>query len=217
MKIRFACFMMIASGAMLFLSSCGNDEKTSATTDSMSRKDSLKKAMAEDLPPSSDIKQFNWLYSGFVHAATTGDDSLFNTFIHPAHGLWIIHSNGAMPSFTNVKKISEFELPNGKKLLPFDRDKMMTAPKEEELPVVDCDKKDFYSKSGCFTSQRNVFREEKIWQYAGLTPADDKEVNFLSTTITRTVINTETYCFYFSLIDGGWYLTFLDIRKPCSA
>lgn len=203
---------------LLFLNSCGSENGNKPVkSDSMSAKDSLKKAMREDLPPPSEIKQFNWFYSAFVHSATIGDDSVFNAFIHPEYGLWIIHSEGAVPSFTRVMKIGDYKTGNGKKLLPIDRDKMLAEPKEEELPKVDCDKKSFYDKEGCFTSERNLFAENKIWQYAGLTPDEDKQVASLAKTITRTVINTATYRFYFSLINGSWYLTFIDVRKPCEA
>ena len=214
MTITRFCFPLL----LLLLAACGTDKSTDAAGDTlMSRKDSLKKAMSEDLPPPSDINQFNWFYSAFVHAATTGDDSLFDVVIHPQHGLWIIHSNGAMPNFTNVKHISEYKTAAGKKLLPFDRSLMSCAPKEEELPVVNCDSAGFYSKRGCFTSMQNTFKDEKIWQYAGLPPGQDKEVAQLAGTITRTVVNTENYRYYFSLIEGSWYLTFLDVRQPCSA
>jgi hypothetical protein len=202
----------------VMLASCSNDDAASSmASDSLTAKDSLKKAISEDLPPPSDIRQFNWFYSAFTHAAVTGDDSLFNTFIHPKHGLWVIHSEGAVPSFTKVQKIGDYKLTNGKGLLPLDRDKMLAEPKEGELPKIDCDQEEFWNKTGCFTTEHNVFLEEKIWQAAGLKPADDKQVAYLATTIARTVINTSTYRFYFSLIDGGWYLTFIDIRKPCSA
>ncbi len=203
---------------LLIFSSCGTETPAGTAADTtMSRKDSLKKAMSEDLPPPSDIRQFNWFYSAFVHAATTGNDSLFDVVIHPEHGLWIVHSNGAMPNLTNVKHIGEFKTAAGKKLLPLDKDDMTKEPKEEELPVVNCDSAGFYSKRGCFTSMQNTFKDEKIWQYAGLPPGQDKEVAQLAGTITRTVVNTENYRYYFSLIEGSWYLTFLDTRKPCSA
>jgi hypothetical protein len=203
---------------MLIISACNTAENNSSNTrDSLSRRDSLKKALQEDLPPASDIKQFNWFYSAFAHAAITGNDSLFNVVIHPKHGLWIIHSEGAMPQFTKVLKISEYKNALGKSIIPFDKNAMMNVPKEEDLPKIDCNSKNFYSKSGCFTSMQNVFEAEKIWKHAGLTADVDKEVGQLASTITRTVINTDNFIFYFSLIDGSWYLTFIDVRKPCSA
>lgn len=201
-----------------FLFSCGSEEESTAVvTDSMSAKDSLKRMISEELAPPTELKQFNWFYSTFFHAVTTDNDSMFNRFIHPENGLWIIQSNGAVPQFVKVKLVSDFKFPNGKRLLPIARDEMVTEPKEEELPVVDCDKKERYNKSGCFTSERNVFNEEKIWQYAGLTPDQDKQVAKAASTISRVVINTANYKYYFSLINGSWYISFIDVRKPCEA
>lgn len=204
--------------ALFLFAGCGSEEnKTPGEKDSLSKKDSIKKAMQEDLPPPSEIKQFNWFYSAFAHAATTGNDTLFNVVIHPKYGLWIIHSAGAVPNFTHVNNILEFRKPDGKSILPFERSAMMSVPKEEALPVLVCDDDKSYNKNGCFTSLQNTFAEKKIWKYAGLSADKDKEIEESAKTITRTVINTENYRYYFSLINGSWYLTFLDIMEPCEA
>lgn len=204
--------------AGILLSSCeDNSGNTPVDTAKLSPKDSMKKSMTEDLPPPTELKQFNWIYSTFVHAATTGDDSIFDKFISPKHGLWIVYSNGAMPSFKQVFHIGDFKKPDGKKILPLDKEEMICELKEEELPVVDCNSKNYYNKEGCFTSEQNKFREEKIWSYAGLTAENDKKVAEAAATISRTVVNTKNYKYYFSLIEGSWFLTFIDIRQPCSA
>jgi hypothetical protein len=212
--MRFALFFSMT----VFLFSCSETGNKTTITDSVSKKDSVKKALQEDLPPPSDIKQFNWFYSAFANTAAKGNDTLFDVVIHPKYGLWIIHSEGAVPQFTHVDHINEYKAVNGKSLLPFDRDAMINVPKEEALPVVDCNAKNSWSKAGCFTTMENKFAEQKIWKYAGLTPEKDKEIEELAATITRTVINTENnYRFYFSLINGTWYLTFMDVRRPCEA
>lgn len=203
---------------ILLFSACSDSQNNVGSADTLSEKDSLKRAMQEDLPPSSDIKQFNWFYSAFAQAAVTGNDTLFNVVIHPKHGLWIIHSEGAMPNFTKVMKIRDYKNVQGKSLLPFERDAMMSVPKEEPLPLIDCDSKNFYNKTGCFTQLQNSFAVDKIWLNAGLDADKDKEINQLASTIMRTVINTHNYYkFYFSLIEGTWYLTFIDVRTPCDA
>ncbi|HEU4717272.1 MAG TPA: hypothetical protein VFU15_05550 [Bacteroidia bacterium] len=206
--------------ALLFLfTGCGNEKNTDTNSDKpLTGKDSLKKEITENLPPPTEIRQFSWFYSMFAAAATMdGGDTIFDHYVSPEHGLWIISSEGAMPHFTNVKSINDYKRSDGTKLLPMDKDRMLAAPKEEELPSVDCNSKTFWNKDGCFTREENKFKEEKIWQYAGLTNDKEKEVEALAGTISRTVINTQTYRFYFSLINGSWYLTFLDIRKPCEA
>ncbi len=203
---------------LILFTSCGNPvANQSVLGDSMSKRDSIKKALQEDLPSPADIKQFTWFYSAFAQATVTANDSIFNVLIEKKLGLWIIYANGALPQFIHVDKISDFKDGNGKSILPFDRDPMMTVPVEEEMPQVNCDSKNFYNKKGCFTSMQNVFLEEKIWKNATLSADKDKAIEESAKTITRTVINTENYRFYFSLIDGKWFLTFLDIRKPCQA
>lgn len=210
-------FVLLLTG-IFFISGCETPEnKEAEKKDSLSKKEAIKKALQEDLPPSSDIKQFNWFYSAFAHAATTGNDTVFNVVIHPKYGLWIIHSEGAAPNFTHVNSIGEFKKANGKSILPFDRDAMMNVPREEALPVVICEDNKLYNKAGCFTSLQNTFAEQKIWKYAGLSAEKDREIEESAKTITRTVVNTENYRFYFSLIEGSWYLTFMDIMTPCEA
>jgi hypothetical protein len=216
-----ALFIGIAISA-LFISGCdtavNNKAKENDTIPKqISEKDAIKKTLQEDLPPSTDIKQFNWFYSAFAYTAIAGNDTLFDVVIHPMYGLWIIHSEGAVPNFTHVNHITEYKTANGKSILPFDRDAMISVPKEGTLPVVDCESKDLYNKKGCFTSLQNTFNEQKIWKHAGLSADKDRAIEASAVTITRTVINTENYRFYFSLIDGSWYLTFLDIMRPCEA
>jgi len=210
-------FTLIAF-SLFIISGCGDASTNEAREkDSISKREAVKKALQEDLPPASDIKQFNWFYSAFAHAATTANDTIFDVVIHREYGLWIIHSAGAVPNFTHINHILEFKLPDGENLLPFKRDAMMNVPKEETLPVLICDDDKVYDKEGCFTSLQNTFAEQKIWKYAGLSAENDKEIEKSAKTITRTVINTQNYRFYFSLINGSWYLTFMDIMTPCEA
>lgn len=210
--------LFVPIAAIAFASSCGPDgESNSSSADTMSAKDSFKKDVTENLPPSSDITQFEWIYSSFVAAATT-TPAAFDVFINKETGLWIIHSNGAVPEMTNVTSIANFKMNSGYNLVPMDHDKMICTPKEDPLPTIECDSKNYWSKSGCFTSQNNTFKTERIWDYAGLPDADSKKVEELAGKITRVVINTElSMRMYFTDVNGTWYLTFLNIMEPCSA
>lgn len=205
---------------LILLAFAACSEKTNepgAQNDTLSAKDSLKKAISEDLPPPTDIHQFNWMYSAFIHKGIAADDTAFDRFVHPGHGLWIIHTEGAIPEFVHVNHIGDFKNAAGKRILPLPQELMQAEPQEDALPLVNCDAVNGYDKTGCFTTQQNVFAEEKIWLHAGLDAQQDKEVSQLAQTISRTVVHTAGYRFYFSLIDGSWYLTFIDIRKPCAA
>jgi hypothetical protein len=200
------------------LVSCGAENTNEhVAADSMSKRDSLDKKVKENLPPVNELQQFNWFYSAFVNAAVTGNDSVLDHYIEPKNGVWIIYSNGAMPSFKNVKHIGDFKNASGKKIIPLNKENMIADPKEEELPVIDCEKAEHFNKSGCFTSTHNYFLEEKIWEYAGLTPDQDKQVLTTARTVSRTVVNTAVGRFYFSLIGETWYLSFIDLRQPCQA
>ncbi|TND09037.1 MAG: hypothetical protein FD123_1440 [Bacteroidetes bacterium] len=202
--------------ALLFLFACGNADKPAETADTgkHTTKDSMKDALA-DMPPPSEAKQFEWFYSLFVKGMMT--DSIFQKFIHPENGVYMIESNGAMPQMKNVTDISDFTTAQGKPFFTISRDDLICELKDEELPKVDCDSKDFYSKSGCFTREENTFKEEKTWQYCHLTPDEEKKVTKMAAGITRVVINTKNYRYYFSLINGSWYISFIDMRKPCQA
>lgn len=210
--------LLLLIGAAFF-AACSNSNPPAdqRTIDSPPKHDSMEDALA-DLAPPSDIKQFKWFYSLFVKGITTkNENNVFNKFIHPENGVYVIESNGAMPQMTNVKDMDKFTTLQGKSFFTLTRDEMIEDPADEELPVVNCDSKDFYSKSGCFTQEQNTFKDEKIWKYCHLEVSDEKKVSAMAAGITRTVINTKNYRFYFSLIEGSWYISFIDMRKPCSA
>ncbi len=195
----------------------GGDNDNNINSDTLSTKDSLKKQLSEDLPPSSDPAQFEWIYSTFVASAVT-DAPRFNIFINKDHGLWIINSNGALPQMINVKDISGVKNSKGDSLVPMDQVKMVCTPKVAGWPEIKCDMPSGWSMTGCYTTEQNKLKESKIWEYAGLNDADNKKVTELAAGITRAVVNTEmNMVFYFTEINGTWYLTFLDIRKPCEA
>jgi hypothetical protein len=176
-----------------------------------------KKTFAEELPPPSDIRQFKWFYSGFVKIISLHADSLMNRLIHPEFGLNIIESRGALPHMSHVTKFSEYKTLDRKSFFDFDAQVLICDLKEEELPKVDCNAKDLYTKTGCFTREVNLLKDSKIWEYCSLTKGQADLVIRSAQTITRTVLLTNNYTYYFSLIKGSWWLTFIDMRRPCEA
>lgn len=177
----------------------------------------MKKNISENLPPSEDFKQFEWIYSSFVAAATYNVKST-DVFIDKEEGLWIITSNGAMPQMTHVYSMRGVLNYKNDSLIPINRDQMVCSLKNEEIPEPDCDKSSFWSKDGCFTSENNTFKAGKVWDYAGLNENDAKQAEELAGKISRVVVNTSLNMrMYFMLKNGGWYLVFLDLRTPCSA
>ncbi|GAB4135347.1 MAG: hypothetical protein Fur0041_09330 [Bacteroidia bacterium] len=205
---------------VIVICSCGT-ESENGHADSLintgNPSDSLKKSITENLSTQTGIEQFKWSYSAFVRAFTSDNDSLMSVFIHPQHGTWVIYADGAMPQFKNAGNVKALKNTGNYPFLPLKKNDMVTVPVEEELPVKNCETRSGYNKEGCFTTEQNILSEQQLWQYAGLNADDEDKVKAAAATIRRTVINTLNYTFYFSLIDGGWYLTFIDIRKPCSA
>ncbi len=132
--------------------------------------------------------------------------SNINQFINKENGLWLIQSSGAMPNMSNTSQVD--------KNFPVD----FTSVKNEALPVVNCDSKTVWSKEGCFVQQVNTFKDENIWKYCGLSKEDEAKVEKLAQTISFEVINTFLNArYYFSKVDGKWFLVFADLRRPCEA
>lgn len=203
--------------AVLLLSACGSGDNNSSPKDSLSTKDSVKKAITETLPPDEDFKQFEWIYSSFVAAATYNVKST-DVFIDKEEGLWVISTNGALPQMVHVNSVRGILNYKNDSLIPIDRNAMVCSLKNEEVPQPDCDQPSYWSKNGCFTTEHNTFRQDKIWEYAGLPDGDAKKVEELAAKIDRVVVNTSLNMkMYFMLKNGSWYLVFLDLRMPCSA
>ncbi len=201
---------------LFFFVSCSEKQQSpeNSGSDSVSVR---KKTFAEELPPPSDIRQFKWFYSGFVKIVSLHADSLMNKLIHPEFGLNIIESRGALPHLSHVTKMSEFKTLDKKSFYEFDAQVLICDLKEEELPKIDCNAKDLYTKTGCFTREVNPLKDSKLWDYCSLTKDQNDLVVRSAQTITRTVLLTNNYTYYFSLIKGSWWLTFIDMRRPCEA
>ncbi len=164
------------------------------------------------------MDDFKETYKEFFYSIIDGKPEKFNEYIHPDLGLYLIDSKGAIPMVTNVKDISKYVRPDNKSFFEFDRSKVGYELIEEELPTVDCDNgPDFYSKQGAFTQAVNKLSAEKPWQESKLENGEADKVNAASKTVMITVINTSNYRYYFSKMGDKWYVTFIDLRKPCNA
>lgn len=165
----------------------------------------------------ADQTGFNAFYNHFTAAIITKDTIAFNTFIHQDYGIHFIEASGAMPMFLKVYDITDFKDVNTQKdffELKFNRIEQM--PINDSLPKVIC-AGEVYDKYGCFVQESNPLNKTQIWNYTDLTDKLKQEIEVIAKTITHTVVNTANYTFYFSLIDNKWFVTFIDIRTPCSA
>ncbi|MBI3500872.1 MAG: hypothetical protein HY063_03675 [Bacteroidetes bacterium] len=161
---------------------------------------------ADSIQSSSERKINTGQTENFISVLKTINISNINQFISPKEGVWLIQSSGAMPNMSNTSQVD--------KNFPVD----FSNCKEEELPKINCDAKTFWTKEGCYVQKINSFKDEKVWTYASLSKEDEAKVEEQAKTIQYTVINTSNNArYYFSFVDGKWYLSFVDLRKPCEA
>jgi hypothetical protein len=208
MRFRTYLFLCIA----LLLLHCGQSAPKQPTVPIQTSQTKADSVAKQQLPSQS----FPDFYGHFVRYMIAGKDSASHAFVHPKHGLWVIHANGALPEFTHYLKLGAIRIGNNQPLLPVSLAAMNCTLKEESLPVVNCDNKEFYAKTGCFAQEINTFSVDKVWRYAKLQATAVSAIETLATTISVTVINTANYKYYFSRINGSWYLTFIDLRRPCA-
>ncbi|MDQ3193064.1 MAG: hypothetical protein M3Q58_15880 [Bacteroidota bacterium] len=164
-------------------------------------------------------RDFNFIYEDFFKAVIKGDHQKFNKYIHPEYGLYIIESPGALPSVVNIKDIASFTPHyNSKSFFAFDRSNIATDVNHEPLPVIDCDNfPDFWTKKGVFVQETNTLIKGDFWKFLDISEKEKEAVKNLVQTIDVTVVNTNNYSWHFSMINLKWYITFIDMRVPCSA
>lgn len=169
-------------------------------------------------PKNYEYSEFKDFYRDFFIALMDDSEGRFNNFISPSYGLYIIDSKGAMPVITHVSEISSFTRSDKRSIFSIDKQTIGYEMLEDELPKIDCDASHYYyDKTGCYTQSTNRFIDSGIWKHASLDEATQEKIVSLAETISKTVVNTANYTYYFSYVDGSWRLTFLDIRKPCEA
>lgn len=128
----------------------------------------------------------------------------FSELVNENYGVYIIFSNGAMPKIEKSYKLNSAVLSK-------------TIANEvifEELPKVVCEEF-IYNKQGCFAQEINPILDSQLWSYTDLNEKEKQALISMAETIKYTVIDTESYTYYFSIVEEKWVLTFIDIRIPC--
>lgn len=164
-------------------------------------------------------RPFALYYHQLVMAFASGDAASFNGLIHPDLGCYLIEAPGAIPAISKITDV-ENVLRKGseRSFLDFDNVFLSFPLTEDSLPTVDCDSPDgFYSKEGTFVQDINTLTKETIWKYVGLDDESQRQIAELAETVNKTIVNTAGFIAYFSKIDDVWYITFIDIRVPCTA
>ncbi len=201
MKIIFSLRTLFILFAVTFIFSCGNSKQNELDRIIQKKLDSALSdhGEAERLP--AETKKMD-----FIFIPDKINISNINKFIHPEKGLWVVNSSGAMPNMTNTSQVD--------KNFPVD----FSNCKLEELPKINCELKNFWTKEGCYFQKINSFKDEKIWTYASLKKEDEAKVEATAKKIQYTVINTANNArYYFALLADGWNLVIVDLRKPCEA
>ncbi|HEY6159767.1 MAG TPA: hypothetical protein VI112_01050, partial [Bacteroidia bacterium] len=179
--------------AFIFLASCSGsgDKKKDAT---LSPADS---ALRKNMDTAAAKKDFTTRFTELINTLGSQDLDELNKYISPEFGLLIIESEqGAMPHFHMQKEDNQSYrhcIENICNTISFDRDLH-----EEDLPKIDCGSKDFYTKSGSFVQDTNLLNGSEIWKYGDLSPDDQKFTERVIDSISKTVILTSGYTFYFS-------------------
>lgn len=171
-----------------------------------------------DVLESNTPEDFREVYTDFFTAVKDVNENRFNDYIHPEIGLFIIQQDGAMPSLTHITDIAKFKRSNDKKhFFAFNTDVIGIELIEQELPKINCEEFDGYDKQGCFAQEVNKLAATKFWDFVETSADVKSKCESTANTIKWTVINTANYGYYFSQINGKWYITFIDMRQPCSA
>ncbi len=199
---QFALVVLILSVFTSCNTSSNSKEKNNAST---IQQDTLKKEAenqkkTDKQTVSSQDSFFNTVSIFAENLKTSGGKE----FINKNNGVYIISSNGAIP---NIEK--QFDLN------PEILSKTLSSKvKFEVLPKVVC--ADYiYDKQGSFAEENNSLFDSKIWIYCDLSEEEKQAIEELAKTISYTVIDTESYIYYFSIFDNKWTLSFIDVRIPC--
>lgn len=199
--MRAGIFGILAAG-ILFTAGCrgGTTEKEETGTNSTDT------VVAED---------FNTRFNHILHALHNQDMNELKPFLSPEFGLLIIRADGALPNIL-IRKNDEAAYDLALQQL-FSRVPSSAALSDETLPRVDCALPDFYTKTGNFMRDTNLLAGSEIWKFGGLSPEDQSLAEKVVQSTTRTVMLVPGLTFFFSFEKNAWYLTLVDMRKPCAA
>jgi hypothetical protein len=216
MKIPFFALLLFG----LFLLGAGCDSGRSGKTSPPQAAD----LEGQAIPSQADTVAFETAFQQFFRAIQQADPRQFNQFIHPEHGLYIYEQPGAVPHFTLVRDISQFERHFQNQSFFSVRQDLQQCDLErvESLPSLDCEGEPGnpagYERTGCFLTDGTAFRQNEAYQYAPQPEEEKQQVKQVLPLVQKTVLHTaSTHKFHFGYVDGRWYVLFIDLMVPCSA
>lgn len=206
-------------GFCIVVFACTNNQVNLENQDPLieSNLDSTVEILEEDSIKGIDSNvTFLEFYKKLTKAIEAKNYQELNECIYSDFGIYIISSSGAMPEIYKYYDITNYKSKFQPPFLELDFNAINTLPIFDYLPKVICGK-EIYDKKGCFAAEANPLLDSQIWNYANLNVKEIQAIEVLVQTIKITVVNTSNFTFYFSEIEGKWYLTFLDLRVPCAA
>ncbi len=161
------------------------------------------------------IVNFEQRFGAIINTIGSQNFDELNAFISPQFGLLIIENkDGAMPQF-RIQKTDDREynqlLENMAATISYDG-----QLRTESLPMIDCNSPLLYTKAGSYVQDTNILSASEIWKYGNLSAEDQFYAEKAIAAIGKTVITTYGYVYYFNYYGSNWYLTVIDIRKPCN-
>lgn len=159
-------------------------------------------------------------YKKFTEAVNHKSFSELKSILDPAVGIFIVESPGVLPVVYNLPDVEAFVAQNGKTIFDYFDDKISQQPVDEEMPVVDCAYTNGtpYNKTGCIMkSISSADNELNFISLAGGNADDKQKAEEARKKLSMKVINTYNHVYYFTKSGDKWYLTFIDLRKPCEA
>ncbi|RNI31591.1 hypothetical protein EFB08_03490 [Rufibacter latericius] len=192
--------------------------------DHVLEKDTLNALQEEVIRKTSRNKEeaFRVFFSKFAQSIEQQQAEVFNQFIDPELGLYLIESPGAVPHFTFVTDIKTFRRANAQQGSFFTIREAFTDCKLEEvkeLPTLTCaGENNNFTRQGCFVADAAVFRKSDAYKYADLPTEEQRRIAQHQAMASKTVLHTGSgFKFHFGQVKGQWRVLFADLMVPCSA
>ncbi len=192
---------------LLLLAACGN--RTEETVQEPIVTDQSEKY-------ASDKKDdFNAQFNLLLKSLRTKNKAELSKFVSPEFGLLVIRADGAMPSILIARNNEKEFAASLESLFSSVPDSVILI--NEPLPRVDCGQPSFYTKTGNFVRDTNLLSGSEIWKYGGLAEEDAEFAEKAVQSVGRTVMLAPGVTFLFTYHQNTWYLSLVDLRKPCQA
>lgn len=175
-----------------------NEVEVSLTQENSIEESPIKETETVETIPENEVIGFEQTARRISEAQNSFELTISENF-----GVYLIEQPGAMPTVKHVYTV--------------EASSFSEAIKMEALPKVICDET-VYDKQGCFAEAINPLIDSQIWNHTKMNEKEKQAIISLVYSIKYTVIDTENkFTYYFSEIEGEYFLTFIDLRTPCEA